>query len=284
LKVFYRPEQTARNAGAYSPSAAKPALVVADWLQHGLIQESDILGFEPVTPGDLIRAHDPVFVEGVLSLEMPNGFNNRDAEVAASLPYTSGSLLAAARYALAHQANVCSPTSGFHHAGYDYAGGYCTFNGLMVTALTLLEANGVKSVGIIDCDAHYGDGTQDIIKRLGVQAVRHHTMGEHFHTTEDVGRGGGKFLHWLIGALEDCKGVDLLIYQAGADPHLKDPLGGMLSDVAMCKRDHLVFQAFQGKPLVWNLAGGYQRDSAGGIEPVLRLHRNTVQALRVYQS
>lgn len=284
MKVFYRPEQTARNAGAYSPSAAKPALVVADWLQHGLIQESDVLSFEPVTPGDLIRAHDPVFVEGVLSLEMPNGFNNRDAEVSASLPYTSGSLLAAARHALAHQTNVCSPTSGFHHAGYDFAGGYCTFNGLMVTALSLLASGEVSSVGIIDCDAHYGNGTQDILDRLAVRSVRHHTMGKHFHTAADVGRGGERFLSWLEQSLHECADVDLLIYQAGADPHLKDPLGGVLSEVAMCKRDHLVFQAFQGKPLVWNLAGGYQRDSAGGIEPVLRLHRNTVQALRVYQS
>ena len=32
MKVFYRPEQTARNAGTFSPSAGKPALVVQDWL------------------------------------------------------------------------------------------------------------------------------------------------------------------------------------------------------------------------------------------------------------
>ena len=30
--------------------------------------------------------------------------------------------------------------------------------------------------------------------------------------------------------------------------------------------------------LVWNLAGGYQRDASGSIEPVLRLHRNTLNA------
>ncbi len=284
MKVFYRPEQTARNARAYSPSAAKPAQVVADWLKRELIAHDDVLSFGPATRDDLIRAHDPIFVDGILSLDIPNGFNNLDDEVAASLPYTSGSLLAAARYALTHKVNVCSPTSGFHHAGYDFAGGYCTFNGLMVTALSLLASGEVSSVGIIDCDAHYGNGTDDIIKRLGAQGVRHHTMGEHFHTTTDVGRGGAKFLSWLDKALQDCAGVDLLIYQAGADPHLKDPLGGMLSEVAMCKRDNLVFQAFQGQPLVWNLAGGYQRDSAGGIEPVLKLHRNTMVAQRCYQA
>ena len=283
MKVFYRPEQCARNAGTYSPSAAKPAQVVADWLQRGLIGHEEVMSFEPVTRDDLVRAHDGDFVDGVLSLELPNGFNNRDAEVAASLPYTSGSLLAAARHALAHRENVCSPTSGFHHAGYDFAEGYCTFNGLMVTAMALLASGEVERIGIIDCDAHYGNGTDDIIRRLKVQGVRHHTLGKHFHDAHDVGPQGKRFLKWLEQAIDDCQGVDLVIYQAGADPHIKDPLGGMLTEVAMAKRDHAVFEAFAGRPLVWNLAGGYQRDASGGIEPVLRLHRNTVMAQRVHQ-
>jgi acetoin utilization deacetylase AcuC-like enzyme len=284
MKVFYRPEQTARNAGVFSPSAAKPALAVADWLQRGLITEADIMGFEPATREDLVRAHDRDFVEGVLSLNEPNGFGNRDPEVAASLPFTSGSLLAAARYALANQENVCSPTSGFHHAGYDSAEGFCTFNGLMVTALALLDSGEIRSVGIIDCDAHYGNGTDDIIRRLGIKGVRHHTMGQHFHNSEDAGGVAGKlFLSWLDRAIEDCSGVDLVIYQAGADPHLNDPLGGVLSEATMAKRDHAIFEAFKGKALVWNLAGGYQRDALGGIEPVLKLHRNTVVAQQAKQ-
>ena len=31
-------------------------------------------------------------------------------------------------------------------------------------------------------------------------------------------------------------------------------------------------------PLVWNLAGGYQKDKDGSIEPVLKCHRNTMEA------
>lgn len=283
MKVFYRPEQTARNAGAYSPSAGKPALVVADWLQRGLIQESDVLSFPPLEREDFVRAHDPDMVDSILALEMKNGFGNCDPEVAASLPYTSGSMLAAAYYALEHRENVCSPTSGFHHAGFDSAEGFCTFNGLMVTALALLESGEVKSIGIIDCDAHYGNGTDDILHYLRVTDVRHHTMGKHFHHASDVGHQGKHFLDWLDRAIEDCKDVDLLLYQAGADPHIRDPLGGLLHEVTMAKRDHAVFAAFKGRPLVWNLAGGYQRDANGGIEPVLKLHRNTVQAQLVHQ-
>ena len=280
MKVFYRPEQTARNSGTFSPSAEKPAQVVGDWLARGLIQSSDVLSFEPVTREDFKRAHDAAFVDGVLDLAIDNGFGNRDAQVAASLPYTSGSLLAAARHALDHRAHVCSPTSGFHHAGYDSAEGFCTFNGLMVTSLALLEQGAVRRIGILDCDVHYGNGTDDIVKRLGVQGIRHHTMGGHFHRRDEA----STFEQWLDRAIEDCRGVDLLIYQAGADPHVNDPLGGVLTGVQMAKRDHAVFAAFKGKPLVWNLAGGYQRDANGGIEPVLKLHRTTALIQNIYQA
>jgi acetoin utilization deacetylase AcuC-like enzyme len=279
MKVFYRPEQTARNIGTLSPSAEKPAQVVQDWLSRGLIQESDVLSFESATLDDFKRAHGAAFVDGVLNLSIDNGFGNRSAQVAASLPFTSGSLLAAARHALDHSTNVCSPTSGFHHAGYDSAQGYCTFNGLMVTALALLGKGAVQSIGILDCDAHYGNGTDDIVQRLDVQGIRHHTMGAHFHQRAEA----STFASWLDRAIKDCRDVDLLIYQAGADPHVNDPLGGVLTGVQMAMRDHAVFSAFQGRPLVWNLAGGYQRDANGGIEPVLKLHRTTAQIQNIYQ-
>jgi hypothetical protein len=49
----------------------------------------------------------------------------------------------------------------------------------------------------------------------------------------------------------------------------------------MAERDRRVFSAFRRKPLVWNLAGGYQRllgkTGADEIEPVLELHRQTMQ-------
>jgi acetoin utilization deacetylase AcuC-like enzyme len=282
MKVFYRPEQNAINQGACSPSASKPALVVQDWLARGIITAQDILRFEPVTTADLKRAHDAGYVDGVLGLEMANGFGNRNAEVAASLPYTSGSLLAAARHAIAHDENVRSPTSGFHHAHHAHGGGFCTFNGLMVTALALLDAGEARSIGILDCDMHYGDGTDDIIRTLGVRAIRHHTMGARFSCRDDAGRDGREFLTWLERAIDDCRDADLVIYQAGADPHIHDPLGGLLTSVEMAQRDHAVFKAFQGRALVWNLAGGYQRDADGGIEPVLKLHRTTAQVQSVY--
>lgn len=48
----------------------------------------------------------------------------------------------------------------------------------------------------------------------------------------------------------------------------------------LARRDRIVFEAAKqaGLPLAWNLAGGYQRDDAGTIAPVLDVHRNTMRA------
>lgn len=186
MKVFYRPEQVANTP--YAPSPRKPRLVVADWLQQPAFN-IEVIGFEPVTPTQFALAHDPEFVRAVLARESRNGFGNTDAEVAASLPYTTGSLLAAAEHAVLHREAVCSPTSGFHHAGYASPEGYCTFNGLMVTAVAMHQAGLAQRVGIIDCDAHYGNGTDNIIRKLGIGWIEHHTMGSHFHGRSDVRNG-----------------------------------------------------------------------------------------------
>ena len=279
MKIFYRPEQVASNTAAYSPSAYKPKQVMEDWQAQGLLDVIDTESFEPVSRADFKRVHNPQMVDDVLDLKRRNGFRNMDAEVAASLPYTSGSLLAAARWALAHRANTCSPTSGFHHAGYDEPEGYCTFNGLMVTAAKLLDEGLAQRIAILDCDVHYGNGTDDIIARLGLQnRIIHHSMGQHFETREQAGAQGIHFEAWLVKALAECAAADLVLYQAGADPHLDDPLGGVLTEGEMFRRDMAVFRAFRRRALVWNLAGGYQRDASGSIEPVLRLHRNTLVA------
>ncbi len=132
MKVFYRPEQVARTS-SFSPSALKPRLMVEDWLKRTELS-IEVLSFESATPEQLMLAHDAAFVRGVLACEIQNGFGNGDATVAASLPFTTGSMVAAAEHAVLHRQAVCSPTSGFHHAGYNSAEGFCTFNGLMVTA------------------------------------------------------------------------------------------------------------------------------------------------------
>ncbi len=277
MKVFYRPEQVG-PVQPPSPSAHKPSLVVEDWVRE-FGSSVEICSFEKVTEKQIARAHQLEFVKGVLAGTMENGFGNRDLKVAHSLPFTSGSLLAAAEYAVLHREVVCSPTSGFHHAGYRQSGGFCTFNGLMVTALALKDAGLVNRVAILDCDAHYGNGTDSIINALGLDWIEHHTQGRQFGSAFNAANGA--YERWLDAAIEKCKSCDLVLYQAGADPHIDDPLGGILTTAQMVARDRNVFTQLGHLPMAWNLAGGYQVGSgetqSEQIEPVLALHRETAR-------
>lgn len=274
LSVHYTPKMLA-NADSYSPSAGKPALVMASWAESGL--PLNIIEPPPVSVDQFSLAHDRAFVEGVLSGGINNGFGNTLPSVAASLPYTSGVMLSAARAALTNQRGAIAPCSGFHHAGYDTDGGFCTFNGLMVTAAVLLAESKVHKIGILDCDQHWGNGTQDIIDRLCLgDRVVHYSPCRAFGRTQRA-EAFLAMLPQLLTTFADC---DLVLYQAGADPHINDPLGGWLTTEQLYRRDARVFDGLRKMciPVAWNLAGGYQRDAAGTIRPVLTIHDNTLHA------
>lgn len=269
IPVFFTPKMVA-NSMSFSPSAAKPAKVVASWQQQFPVE---IIEPEPVTIDDYARAHDRQWVESVLACRADNGFENRSPEVAASLPYTSGAMLSAAHHAIKNRV-AAAPCSGFHHAEFAEAMGFCTFNGLMVAALALKE-DGIKRVGILDLDMHYGNGTADIMKVRGVNWIKHFTGGKSFTKPSQAEVFLG-LLPSIVEAMSDC---DVVLYQAGADPHVDDPHGGWLTTQQLQLRDAIVFDvlAKNNVPVAWNLAGGYQIEKDGSIPKVLEIHDNTMR-------
>jgi len=273
IKIFFDSRQSVSENDSFSPSAQKPAQVAESWRNLGLPVE--FLPFSPSTPKQIKLVHKAAYVDGVLAGTHVNGFGNNSAEVAAVLPWVCGSMAAAALYAFKNKVNTFSPTSGAHHAGYERGGGFCTFNFLMLAAVLAHKA-GAQKVGIVDCDMHYGDGTANIINRLKINFVRHYSFAqEDFHST-DIGQ---EFIDRFSSVLKEFSDCDLILYNAGADPHVDDPLGGMLTTDHMRSRDFLLFLCMKkmGIPVATSLAGGYQRDEHGGIGPVLELHNNTLR-------
>lgn len=259
------------DPGSFSPSAGKPKLALDSWAQLGLAIE--VRTPVPATLAELERAHERVFVREVLSLAAPNGFGTCDEKVARSLTWTSGAMLCAAKEAIANRAVAVAPVSGFHHAGHNFAGGFCTFNGLMVTATTLLAEGLAKKVGILDFDQHWGNGTQDIIDALGLaQKVEHYSPVREFSKKSSA----AAFLQAIPAIIAKFETCDVILYQAGADPHVDDPLGGWLTTEQLLERDRLVFKSSAALrlPIAWNLAGGYQQP----IRRVLDIHDNTMRA------
>jgi acetoin utilization deacetylase AcuC-like enzyme len=258
-----------------SPSASKPRAVVEAWRHLNLPLR--FVEPEPVTRDDLCLAHDPAYVDGVLNCKHRNGFGNTDPGVAASLPFTTGAMVAAAKEAVRSGMVAVAPVSGFHHANFARARGFCTFNGLVVAAQMLKRDGVAGKVGILDCDHHEGDGTDDLVLRHGLTWVTHITMGKHFCLPYQA----KNFFHMLPKAMEILSDCDVILYQAGADPHINDPLGGWLTSDQLRKRDRIVFEAAVRLqvPIAWNLAGGYQEP----LRKVLRIHDATMlECARVY--
>jgi acetoin utilization deacetylase AcuC-like enzyme len=223
-------------------------------------------------------------VDDVLQLRRQNGFGSFSQSVARSILYTCGACYDSARVALSEGISA-SLTSGFHHAGPRAARGFCTFNGLMVTAVQLLDQARAKKVAIVDCDYHYGDGTQAIIDALALSdRVLHLSFGEHYRRAEQAD-DYLRAMAELRTAFIDFQ-PDIVIYQAGADVHIDDPFGGLLTTEQMRSRDRAMFSLARelSIPLTWTLAGGYQIESDGSIPRVVQLHLNTFEeALRAWQ-
>lgn len=82
--------------------------------------------------------------------------------------YSAYSALTAAKYLLKGERAIFSlgrPPG--HHAGYEFAGGYCFLNNAAIAARYLQDFNQEANtkVCILDVDYHHGNGTQDIVQR-----------------------------------------------------------------------------------------------------------------------
>ncbi len=91
---------------------------------------------------------------------------------------------------------VFSPTGGFHHAGKDFAAGFCYINDIVLAIKKWLRQR--KRVFYIDIDAHHGDQVQEAFYSTSkVMTVSFHESG---HTLfpfktgfeNEIGRGYGK--------------------------------------------------------------------------------------------
>ena len=139
---------------------------------------------------------------------------------------------------------LCRPPG--HHAGKDYAGGYCFINNASVAA-NWLSSRG--KVALLDVDYHCGNGTQDIFyDRSDVLTISIHAdpnfeyphfwgyanetgsgPGSGFHKNLPLEKGteNGRYLSALEEALSLIRSFKpaCLVVSAGMDIYAEDPLG-----------------------------------------------------------
>lgn len=192
-----------------------------------------------------------------------------------------GGTLLTARLAL-EQGLACHLAGGTHHAFADHGSGFCIFNDVAVAARVLLAEGAVRRLMVIDLDVHQGDGTAAIfagdarVFTLSAHAISNFPL--HKQTSDhDIPMADGLeddayllALGRAIPELLEQVQPDLVMYNAGVDPHRNDRLGRLsLSDTGLLLRDRMVLELClrRGIPVATVIGGGYD-----ALEPLVQRH------------
>lgn len=259
-----------------TPSMRKLPLVAHRALEAGFVE---LVEPQPVGRAELDQIHDPAYVHSILSGKGPLSkcaFGYWSEDYRDGVLAINGGNLLAARLAL-EDGIAANVAQGFHHAAPPNGGGYCTFNGLALVASCHPEIE----VFVLDCDEHGGDGTAEFTKTLpnlfnfsicgtGMAAFE----GPQSIVRRVLPRDEKQAHQYLREALDlicdRCPG--LVIYQAGMDPHLDDPLSrSKMSGEFLAARDEFVMKTLLielGIPFFFVLAGGYQEPMEKKLVPL----------------
>ena len=192
---------------------------------------------------------------------------------------------------------ACNTAGGTHHAFPGYGSGFCIFNDLAIAARLLQQQGLANKILIVDLDVHQGDGTAWIFQDdPSVFTFSMHCEinfpGTKQQSDLDVGLAEGledeEYLQTLDRYLPDLLTQvepDLVLYDAGVDPHCGDRLGKLaLTDRGLYCRDMQVISAClsQRIPIATVIGGGYCEDFDALVYRHSLVHRAATEAYRTY--
>ncbi|SOE59652.1 Acetoin utilization deacetylase AcuC [Burkholderia sp. D7] len=186
---------------------------------------------------------------------------------------------------------------GTHHSYASHGAGFCVFNDAAVAARAV-QAEALQRgerppyIAIVDLDVHQGNGTAAIFRddpsvfTLSLHGTSNYPFSKEISDLDIAlpdGCGDDAYAEALSEALStmfERFEPAMLIYLAGADPHVDDRLGRLaLSIDGLARRDSLVFSAAAARdlPVAITMAGGYGRD----IDVTVDIHLQTIQLAAV---
>ncbi|NJK35084.1 MAG: histone deacetylase [Oscillatoriales cyanobacterium SM2_2_1] len=292
LPVVYHPKYGADLPDGHRFPMAKFRLLMELLLRDGVISFDQIHRPQLPSPQWLESVHDPQYVTAYCS-----GTLDPRAQRRIGLPWSPslaertcmavGGTILTARLALGCGL-ACNTAGGTHHAFPAYGSGFCIFNDLAIAAQVLLREGLVQKILIVDLDVHQGDGTAVIFgDRPEVFTFSMH-CGANFpaikqHSDLDVslpmGMEDDPYLRTLGHHLPDILSAvqpDLVLYDAGVDPHVCDHLGKLaLTDTGLFRRDMQVLSTccHLGYPVACVIGGGYAADVRALVYRHSLLHR-----------
>jgi acetoin utilization deacetylase AcuC-like enzyme len=291
MKLFYSPEYL--YAGTSLDTTNK-----AGWVADSLVRDP-IPGVEVVPPSVEVtfematNVHGTDYVGGIWTGEPRymadrNGVCDWTPEFARSRIAATSGVVSAALTAWQSGGVAGSMSSGLHHARFTEGRGFCTLNGLVIAANEVVR-RGARRVLIVDFDAHGGGGTASLIG--GSSAIEQIDVSvdafdgyESTRNSRYVLCRGNDYIDTIRQALDsvvDPGLVDLVLYNAGVDPHEDCSTGGVrgVTSEVLAVRDAMVFD-WAGSwmtPVAFVFAGGYV-GSRISRDQLVDLHRQTIKS------
>ena len=253
---------------------------LVEYLTHqSVIGESNLIRPGKARMDVLMQAHCSRYLENFIQGQLTDkelrrlGLPWSEGLVKRTLISPNGTLLTA-QLALTNGV-ACHLAGGTHHAHYDFGSGYCVLNDLAVAAKTLLAQAKVRSILILDCDVHQGDGTAAILKdepravTCSLHCEKNFPARKQKSDIDVALRPGVTDTEYLLTLERELSTAidryrpDLIIYDAGVDVYEGDPLGMLcLSLDGIRARDALVLETAlsHGIAIATVIGGGYDKD------------------------
>ena len=290
--LVHHPRYVAPLPPGHSFPMDKYALVMIALAEAGAVWTEHL---PELMPRDWIAAvHDPDYVDAVIAAAVAPEIERRigfpvNARVALRSQLAVGGTWLAGRLALEH-GFAANSAGGSHHALAATGAGYCVFNDLAAAAHRLLAEGDARRVMVVDLDVHQGDGTAALLAgradafTFSMHAAKNFPArkARSSHDVELADRTDDEaYLETLARELPPCLdafGPDLVLYQAGVDPHGEDRLGRLgLSDAGLVARDRFVGELCRARAiaLASTVGGGYGTDRMA----LARRHAATIVTL-----
>ncbi|OQV18385.1 Histone deacetylase 11 [Hypsibius exemplaris] len=168
---------------------------------------------------------------------------------------------------------------GFHHCSGGDGGGFCPYADITLCLRFLFLTNKITKAMIIDLDAHQGNGHEHDFYNDGRVYILDIYNGSIYPHDERAKRaikrkveirsymGDQEYLEkvrlHVAAALNEFK-ADLIVYNAGTDVLINDPLGRLsITPDGIIRRDEIVFEEAKQRsiPIVMVTSGGYQKET-----------------------
>ncbi len=240
----------------------------------------------------LALVHTPAYIQAFC-----NGTLDPKAQRRIGLPWSDilvrrtraavGGTVLTAQLALKHGL-ACNTAGGTHHAYPNFGSGFCIFNDLAVAARLIQQQKLATKILIVDLDVHQGDGTALIFQNDPTVFTFSMHCQKNFPFRKQQSdldlplpekMADEVYLATLakhLPAILNQFRPDLVLYDAGVDPHQNDRLGKLnLTDNGLFKRDKFVLETClnQGYPVATVVGGGYDKDVTRLAHRHVLLHR-----------